>query len=343
MNTATPQPYWFVRLDRRWPFGRISYGIAVFVFMSVLTGAPLGVLNPGSNLDAIRGSLGPVLFFAFVNAVVLAGIPAILDRSRRALEQLAPCLDIDSATLTAMSASLITQSRFRAVTTTATALAVGCAHYLLIIDPGLGEPDIGVTRAQSLGGLLGTVITWFVILGTITALIYNARLYGAIGRKHLQADALQPHQLAPFATLALLPSLTLMGTQMAYPLLSLSGEFNANATMPGFLLTLGSAIYLLLRPTWPVHVHMREARDALLASTNARLAEWRRGQSPMNLPASNIAEVSALLTFRDHVRRATVWPFNIALIGRWLFYLIIPPLTWVLAALVEYGVDHWLG
>ena len=37
-----------------------------------------------------------------------------------------------------------------------------------------------------------------------------------------------------------------MGTQLYYPLLSLNGQFNAYATLPGFVLTLLSAIYLLL-------------------------------------------------------------------------------------------------
>ena len=159
----------------------------------------------------------------------------------------------------------------------------------------------------------------------------------------MEIDALRPQLLLPFATVASLPSLTLMGTQLFYPLLSLNGQFNSFATVPGFVLTLISAIYLLLRPTWPVHVHMREAKASLLASTEAGIARWRETNPDRNFTASGVSDLVPILDFRDHVRALPEWPFNLDLMGRWLFYVIIPPLTWVLAALMDNLIDGLVG
>ena len=134
-----------------------------------------------------------------------------------------------------------------------------------------------------------------------------------------------------------------MGTQLYYPLLSLNGQFNAYATLPGFVLTLLSAIYLLLRPIWPVHVHMREAKASLLASTEAGIARWREDNPDRNFTGSATGNLVTILTFRNHVRALPEWPLNLGLVGRWLFYIVIPPLTWAMAALMENSINAFLG
>ena len=179
------------------------------------------------------------------------------------------------------------------------------------------------------------------MMHVVAALVRNAHTFAKVGRDEMEIDALRPQRLLPFATVALLPSLTLMGTQLFYPLLSLNGQFNPFATVPGFFMTLVSVIYLLLRPTWPVHVHMREAKASLLASTEAGIARWRETHPDRNFTASAIEDLVPILDFRDHVRALPEWPFNLGLLGRWLFYVVIPPLTWVLAALMENFIDSF--
>ena len=217
-------------------------------------------------------------------------------------------------------------------------LLVGLGHALAI-----GALVNSTDAIPELGANLGTMLTWFVVLHAITALIHNAHAFARLGRDALRIDALRPQQLAPFATVALLPSLMLMGTQLFYPLLSLGGQFNAIATLPGFVMTLASAGYLLLRPIWPVHVHMREAKASLLASTDAGLARWREQNPDRNYAPEGLHDLVPMLTFRQHVLGLPEWPFNLGLLGRWLFYIVIPPLTWVLAALMENFIDTLLA
>lgn len=337
METITS--YWFIWFDRYWRFGRIWLGILAFVVLvlmfSIMLGLSLEILTTANG----QVRLGICLFFASVNATAMVGTMAIVARSQQALDQLRPLLDMDDEQFgqqrTALSGAPARQLWLISVIS----LGLGVLHSVLINSTGSGA---GIS-IPIIGSTLGTMLTWFIQLHVIGALVRNARLFTRLGRENLALDVLRPEQLAPFGMLALLPSLMLMGTQLYYPLLSLNGQFNVFGTLPGFVATLLSAIYLLLRPIWPVHVHMREAKASLLASTDAGIARWRENNPDRNFTPDAVGELLPMLAFRDHVRALPNWPINLGLLGRWLFYVGIPPLTWVLAALMENLIDLLLA
>jgi hypothetical protein len=53
----------------------------------------------------------------------------------------------------------------------------------------------------------------------------------------------------------------------------------------------------------------------------------------------DIQTLNTLLTQRTHLQKVSSWPLNLDNVGRLLFYMFIPPLTWVGAALIERVVD----
>ncbi len=105
---------------------------------------------------------------------------------------------------------------------------------------------------------------------------------------------------------------SLMGTQVAYPLLYLGG-FNPWASLPAFALTLLSVVYLLVRPMWSVHVHLREAKTALIRSTDAQIRRWRTEHPGQNLPDGAWLQISFLLQFRTQAMALSEWLFNLGL------------------------------
>lgn len=337
METITP--YWFTWLDRLWRFGRIWLGVLIFVVLALVFSAMLGLSFDIITTANGQVRLGICLFFASVNATALVGTIAIIVRSQQALDQLRPLLGMDREQIDHLHAALSGAPAIQLWLISIISLGIGLLHSLLINSTG-GGADISI---PIIGSSLGTMLTWFIQIHAITALVRNAHLFARLGRENLALDVLRPEQLVPFGTLALLPSLMLMGTQLYYPLLSLSGQFNAYATLPGFVLTLLSAMYLLLRPIWPVHVHMREAKASLLASTDAGIARWRENNPDRNFTPDAVGELLPMLAFRDHVRALPNWPINLGLLGRWLFYIGMPPLTWALAALTENFIDTLLG
>lgn len=332
-------PYWFTWLDRHWRFGYFPLGLLVFLLLATVLGALMGAYSDAADTRSRQTFLGICLFFACINATALTGTMAIIKRMELALDQLKPLLRVDEERFRNLRRSLSGSTSRGSWMVTAISLAIGFAQSAVLAstDPDR-EFDLSFFSAN-----LGGILTWFVMLHVVTALVRNAHAFANMVRDEMEIDALRPQLLLPFATVALLPSLMLMGTQLFYPLLSLSGQFNPFATVPGFVMTLVSAIYLLLRPTWPVHVHMREAKASLLASTEAGIARWRETNPDRNFTADAVGDLVPILTFRDHVRALPEWPFNLGLLGRWLFYVVIPPLTWVLAALMENLIDTLFG
>ncbi len=332
-------PYWFNWIDQRWRSGRLLLGVMLFFLLAVMFSAMFGIFGEISDPENRRVRLGICLFFASVNATALVGTMAIIARSQLALDQLRPLFAMDNEQFGQLRDALAGAPVVQLWWITIISLGIGFLHSLLVNSTGSGA-DVSM---PIIGASLGTMLTWFIQFHVIGALVRNAHLLARMGREDLALDVLRPEQLAPFGTLALLPSLMLMGTQVYYPLLSLNGEFNAFATLPGFILTLASAIYLLLRPLWPVHVHMREAKASLLASTETGIARWRENNPDRNFTADAVGDLVPILAFRDHVRALPEWPFNPGLLGRWLFYIVIPPLTWLLAALMENLIDTLVG
>ncbi len=327
--------YWFIWLDRHWRFSRFLLGLLIFLLLAIVFGALLGLFNLPVDIPIRQTSLGLCLFFAGLNATALTGTMAIIRRSELALDQLKPILRIDDERFRYLRASLSGTTAKRSWTITLISLAIGIAHSAILSS---GDPNQSYDL-QFFGANLGGILSWFIMLHLITALVWNAHMFAKLGRDDMEIDALRPELLLPFATVALLPSLTLMATQLFYPLLSLNGQFSPIATLPGFIMTLLSALYLLLRTTWPVHMRMREAKASLLASSEGSIARWRETNPDWNFSSDAMGELLPILAFRNHVRALPVWPFNLGLLGRWLFYVVIPPLTWVMAALMENLID----
>jgi len=329
MSETVISPYWFIRIDRLWRWPRALFGTLIFLLIFGPLIAALDFDNP--NGETRWSILGQSLFFAFINAYALTMTASVIARAQRALDQLRPELDLSAEEFEHIRQSLSGAPRRVLAGVALAGLAAGLIHNALLsyaLDAG------GSGTASLIASSASTILTWFVMLHCIFALIRNAELFDELGRSRIRVDLLRPAQVEPFGVAAWLPATALMGTQIAYPLLSLGG-LNLLASLPGFGLTLISVIYLLIRPMWNVHKHLREARTALLRSIDTRLTQWRSRTPDLNLADDALQEVTSLLQFRAQVDSLPVWPFNPALAARWLFYVIIPPVTWVLAALTE--------
>lgn len=333
-------PWWFMALDRYWPGSRLLLGVVIFVIVGGALSLLFGLWSAESPDRRFRFELGLCLFFAFINAYGLTSTIAVIRRMQQALDELRPELRLDDEAFEHTKALLGAAPARVLLVVTVIGLGAGLVHSLLLFH-FTGQPA-GMDTAQFIASEFGTFFTWMVMVHVIAALIRNAHLFARIGRHHTTVDVLRSEPLTPFGTAAWLPATALMGTQIAYPLLSLGG-FNAAATLPGFLLTFVTVLYLLIRPMWPVHVHLREARESLLKSIDAQIRAWRE-TNPDRLPENqHLQELTGLLQFKSQALALAEWPFNPGLAVRWLFYVVIPPMTWILAALAENVVDVWLG
>ncbi|GAG29286.1 unnamed protein product, partial [marine sediment metagenome] len=105
------------------------------------------------------------------------------------------------------------------------------------------------------------------------------------------------------------------------------------------VMVLGPAtMLLLLMPLFSVHRRIREEKRQRLVGIDEQI-----GERPVPVSRDEILELETLLAHRERLRDLRTWPLSTALLSRLFLYLIIPPLAWVGAALVETAVTQVIG
>lgn len=113
--------------------------------------------------------------------------------------------------------------------------------------------------------------------------------------------------------------------------------FGLFATAVGFV-TLAAAALALLLPLRGVHGRIRHAKQAELGWVDRRLAD-RRAALKNGADGRTPGEYADLATYRIQVEEVSEWPINTSTYVRFALYLLIPVLSWSLAAIVERLID----
>ena len=99
-----------------------------------------------------------------------------------------------------------------------------------------------------------------------------------------------------------------------------------------------SLVGIVALPLRGIRRRIREARTAALTQLDAQYDAISQG----GLTAAEPQQLSAMdtvLDMRERVAQAPGWPMNLAGVRRILLYVVLPPLTWAAAALVEMLID----
>lgn len=183
---------------------------------------------------------------------------------------------------------------------------------------------------------LSMVVASVVMWGTI-AFFSACRVSDALALRRLgsrmQIDLYDLNRLKPFGRVAIRDVLAVMGALALMPLQALDAEFRLINYRDGLIVGLVISCVLFLLPQSGI-------RQAVQAAKAARVAELQHDVDGMD--RADVAGLEALVAHRDRVRHLPSWPLDLSLIGRVVFYLIIPPLAWVGAALVEMMVEGFV-
>ena len=313
--------YWFERLLPAAGLRLTAVVVLAWILMVAMFTTLFGAL--GASLTVRSWSaVGTSLFFASATLYVIVAGALVLRRCATLLSELPLACDAD--TRAALQSGALTQPQIAAWINLAVGITGGTVHNTLLW--GLNVVDAWTTAA-----VLGTYLAWIAISAVVGALVMRAVRFAQIARSQLEIDIYQPQRLYPMGHVALLPALGLLGSQTLYPLMWIGGEVNLVANLPGSVITGTAMVFLFFWPVWPVHQRLRAAKEAEFLALSARLDQLDR--------SSQAVEFNALLTQREHVENTSEWPFRLGTLAKWLLYLLIPPLTWVGAALIEQVVD----
>jgi hypothetical protein len=319
--------YWLLRLvpDRRWGrwiCGTIIFGVVFGLF------ATLGVISDESLAD--RSDIGVALFFASLFAYIIPIHHLIIHRSLAALDQLTPYLENDADLADHYRHRIQIKPLWWQGLVLLGGLGAGIIHNALLLNDetlmqAIAEPD-------SILSLVITLGIWIVMTAAIASLIENAVLFKQLAER-VKVDVFNTRALTPFGSVAVSSTLAMIGAQAAFPLLIAGSDSHWITFAPGLVATGLPMIFLFLLPVLPVHRRVTGLKKKMLAEVNADISVLSRETS------KRYEALEPLLVYRREVLNAPEWPFDTGAVGRLALYLIIPPLTWVGAALIEIVVD----
>ncbi|MEM9396834.1 MAG: hypothetical protein AAF991_05095 [Pseudomonadota bacterium] len=306
----------------------LTTAIVVFAFLGT---AFLLADIPSPNVLA---ELGSILFFASSMGMLAGFFRSLIYGAVDDLRSLRGVLPLSDEELERLAKRIPGRSRFRQVAQVFIAIIAGLVHCYFLGNFSSPTP-------LAISTTITTVLLWVGMMTTLPQLFENARLFSKLGRI-ANPDLLRPSRHAAFGSAALRPGLTVIGLISAYGLLFLGDVSRAFAPI-GF--TMGLSIFALVGlvalPLRGIRLRIRETRERALRELDSRLAL---------LPVDNVAgaaanelqEIDLLLDMRERVAQAPGWPFDLNGVKRILFYIVLPPLTWAAAALVEMMIESAL-
>ncbi len=324
---------WLLRLVLPGRFGGVLTALILFALLVPLF--MLGVTETGEGDP-------PVMFFSLIPAYLIPLFKFITERARQSLDELRPLLTIDGELFDQYRDLLDSQSPLSALGWLVFAVLCALGHMVLL----RGSPAAAVAAVQeSTGGLLsmlGAILIWVVMTTVIVKLVEQAIVFSRLGRHHTRVSLLNFEGLLPFGRVSMSASLVVIGALALFPLINLGEESHLAESVPGAIAALIPLVVMFVIPVWPLHERLRRLKTAELRRINAQIAQAVDGAAPADLSSASLTELSPLLLYRREIAHTPTWPFDLGNVARLAFYLVIIPMTWVGAALIENVVDALL-
>ena len=186
---------------------------------------------------------------------------------------------------------------------------------------------------------LGIVLVWLVMTAVTSMLVQQAILFARLGAREVRISLLNTQPLVAFGRVAIFSSLALLGALAMFPLMSFDGRFEMAEGLPGAVAMTIPLLVMFIVPVWPVHSRLSALKtEALATLTNQVEACLGEGDGSDPVPGK-IAELAPLLAYRREIALLSTWPFDIGSVTRLSLYIVVVPLTWAGAALIERLVD----
>jgi hypothetical protein len=208
---------------------------------------------------------------------------------------------------------------------------LGVIYYVLLNLPTQWSYWTNLANRQIVGLVVGQTLLWIVIG---VALAYRLSTAARLDQAGLAAtvDIYRSSKLVALARNGVDDALLIAGALAISVLQSLDAQFRLFNYLSAVLVTFPATAYLLYRPMHNVHRRLSQQKAAYLAEIDRRLNEQSNGPGPH-------PELEGIMQHRDRLRQSHTWPFDLGLVYRLLFYVVIPPLAWLGAALVEYALE----
>jgi hypothetical protein len=292
-----------------------------------------GSLFPTIWSDHWESSLqitGIALTHSSLTAYLIASYSFTTRRTRRLLLQL-----IENSTLDSSCRSIIDQIDEVPLRSKVLALAFGLiitsvnTYWPLVVDLA-ASPNV----SGDLALLLGNLLVWLVAAQIIMRRARTTFIVSRLARQYARVDLYELDRLIPFSRVGTLDVLICAGALSLLGLQSIDAQFRFINYVYGFIVGIPTGLLALVLPTLAIRRRARSQKKQLIEELDSAIASLDRSLEPAALHHMN-----DVLARRAYIRDLREWPMDTTALSRVAFYIIIPPLAWVGAALVEILVN----
>lgn len=320
--------------------GRWGRWITGFLLLAVLVGFYWfnGVLtHPQIEFAAKSASL----FFCVMIAYITPTFHYIIERTRVAFDVIEPQLqrveqDLPD-TLPRLRASIDHKSDRWHTIVIAGAVLIWFLQSWVLSGSLSGMFRSLISSQLEASMIIGPLFVWLFTGTAIASLVRNARLFSQLARI-VPIDLLNTVPLMAFGRMAVSATLVMIGSLAALSLMWLGGANSPWAALPGSILAGGAMLYLLLVPITPLRSRINASKAVALQDVQHAIDAATPGDLK-GVTTESLSRLNPLLVLRTELQRVSEWPFDMHVLARFGLYLVIVPMTWVGAALIENLVD----
>jgi hypothetical protein len=332
-NNLATRKIWLLKLVLPFRYGMLLTGVLLFV-----------VLLPFFYLGVVEGSetSTPALFFSLIIAYIIPIFGFITAKSREGLLELRPLLQLDDHAFEQALTQLDSCSGGRMALMLFVGGLSGLIHMTLVrgsVSLMVAELFINMERFIS---MLGAMLVWIIMTIVVLTLFQQARLFARLGAQHLNISLLNTRKLVPFARVSIYSSLAILGAVALFPLIGIESGMNLMEILPGAIVTLGPLIAIFIIPIWPIHSRLVAMKEKEMSNINDKIEACSDAMVGSDSDVQILEQLTPLLTYRREITQVSTWPFDVGNVARLAIYMVIPPLTWVAAALIENLIDSIL-
>ncbi len=313
---------WFFRFAERTHWSLLPLIMLILVgsgFWSLLTLTSGGYIRSVLTQQAL---VGTVLMFALLPAYLLAMAVFLRRRTEQEMAKLtnAPVAEVTSVMnvlgrVPKMSWLLVPMG-----------ILYGAGQNPWFVSWVLGDMSLS---ALDIGFGLGNCLVWFLVSILICwrmPISYRLSKLGAA----LPVDIYRLDRLTPMARIAIADLLMVAGAMSFMGLQSLDAEFRIGNYASGALVGIPAALLVFF---WP----LLGLRQNILRCKQERIATLR--DSLEHVPREDVGALELAVAHLQRVSGFSSWPIDVELLTRVFAYVVIPPLAWIAAALVENFID----
>ncbi len=326
------QKIWLLKLVFPIRCGGLLSACAIFCVLYL-------ILNLGAHHRT--ESNAPLLFYSAIIAYIVWAFDFITSKTQTALHELRPQLALSDSEYAEAMQVLGYCKPWETLVCLGVGVAGGTTHIAIIMMGYFSGGVSGSAEGMGILGSAGTMLVWIVVSAMTYFLVSYARLFALLGKDAIEINLFNTRTLVPFSRVAINASLAIIGAMALFPLMYFNQTSVANA-LPGLVSMSVPMIVIFAIPIWPVHARLRDARDQTLDAVDAQLNECC-GSAPARTPDTDSLErLIPLLQYRREILQAPLWPFDASAYTRMGLYLVIVPLTWAGAAMIEMLMEAYL-